>query len=437
MAQTYALDTGLHKMLPRIGLIVFGLGFLSILDRANVAYAALKMNQDLGFSDATYAFGSGMFFIGYFLFEVPSNLLLVRIGARKWIARICLTWGVIAGLMVLTRGVVSFAILRFLLGLAEAGLFPGVYFLLAAWFPIKQRALATSLFVAAEPVALIVAGPISGWLVGTNGFFGLAGWQVVFLVEAIPTVLYTFVVLRWLPDSPQNVKWLTKAEKEAVAAQLATEQPFDPNGETATLRTALRMPAVWALTAIYFCVACASYGLNFFGPLIIQSFTGLGGLGVGLLSALPYIGALIFMTLVARHSDRTGERRKHFTAAMLVAFIGLMVAGLTLSTPVAAMAGLVVLGMGIYAAFPTFWGQPANILAGTAAAGGFAIINSVGNLGGFVGPYVVGALKDAFDSYVGGLLFLATLMIIAAAGCFFGMRTRRLPPVRSEPGTVR
>jgi ACS family tartrate transporter-like MFS transporter len=390
---------------------MFVLYIVSFLDRVNVGFAALQMNEDLGFSGTVYGLGAGIFFIGYFLFEIPSNLILERVGARVWIARIMITWGIISAAMFLVQGPASFYVLRFLLGLAEAGFFPGIILYLTYWFPARERARRVALFMAAIPIAGVIGSPLSGALLTLSGF-GLAGWQIMFLAEGLPAVILGFVVLRYLPDGPEDAGWLEPEERDWLRNALDRENRIKSSHGEYTIRRAMTDGNVWLLCGVYFGVVTSVYGVSFWLPLITRDLSGLGDFAVGLLGAIPYVAGVIGMVLFARHSDATGERRWHVAVAAFVGMVGLILTGAT-SLPAVEMAALTLAALGIYSTLATFWSLPTAFLSGTAAAAGIALINSVGNLGGFVGPYAVGYLSDATGSYYAGLLFLAVLMLLA------------------------
>jgi len=410
----------IRKITWRIMPLPFVLGLVSIIDRTNISYAALEMNKDLGFSTTVYGLGAGILFLGYFLFEVPSNLLLERIGARRWLARIAVTWGIIAAAMALVHNETVFYILRFLLGVAEAGLFPGVVLYLTYWFPARYRARATGLFMLSVPIASVIGAPMSGWLVGLDDVLGMSGWQFMFVVQGVPAILLGVLLWRLLIDRPADASWLEPAERDWLNGELAAEA--DRAAPSHRMSTGLRSGKVWAFTAVYFCYAIGQYGLIFFLPQIIKrmDFT---NTQVGFIGTLPYIVGAIAMVVITRSSDRTGERRWHFAGSMLVASAGLVGAALTMSVPVVALMFLVIVGIGAFGALGTFWPLPTTMLTGTAAAAGIAVINSVGNTGGFVGPYAVGYLTDHLGGFLPGLLLLAAFA--AAGGVTYVLISRR------------
>jgi MFS transporter, ACS family, tartrate transporter len=404
--------TTLAKITWRLLPFMFLLYIVAFLDRVNVGFAALQMKGDLGFSDTVYGIGAGIFFIGYFVFEIPSNLILERVGARVWIARIMLTWGVISSAMFLVSGETSFYILRFLLGVAEAGFFPGMILYLTYWFPARERARRVALFMTAIPISGVIGSPISGALLTLDGFAGLAGWQIMFLAEGIPAILLGILVLRYLPNGPDEAGWLEPEERGWLRRALERENRIKSEHGEYTTRQALANGKVWLLSAIYFGVVTSVYGVSLWLPLIIEDLSGFGNFAVGLLSVIPYFAGAVGMVLFARHSDATGERRWHVAVAAFIATVGLVLTGATAS-PVVEMAALTLAALGIYSTLATFWSLPTAFLSGTAAAAGIALINSVGNLGGFVGPYVVGFLSDATGSFYAGLLLLAALILVA------------------------
>jgi ACS family tartrate transporter-like MFS transporter len=392
---------------------MFLLYIVAYLDRINVGFAALQMNRDLGFSDAVYGLGAGIFFLGYVLFEIPSNLILHRVGARAWIARIMITWGFVSAAMMLVQSAAMFYALRLLLGVAEAGFFPGMLFYLTHWFPERDRAHAVALFMTATAVAGLIGGPISGALLQLNGIGGLAGWQWLFVLEGLPAVALGVVVWFYLAEGPEDARWLPAAERAWLVATLKRERDATTTRDTYTARSALTSGRIWALGALYFLLVTAMYGVAFWLPQIIRNLSGFGDLAVGLASALPYLAAAVSMVPVAHHSDRTGERRWH--VAVPCALGGLaMVATAYAGNPIAGLALLSCGAIGIWSALGPCWALPMRVLSGPAAAAGLALINSIGNVGGFVGPSLVGWARQATNSFEGGLLVIAVSMIGAA-----------------------
>ncbi|OGT82619.1 MAG: hypothetical protein A3H91_04200 [Gammaproteobacteria bacterium RIFCSPLOWO2_02_FULL_61_13] len=396
------------------------------LDRVNVGFAALQMNQDLGFSASVYGFGAGVFFAGYALFEIPSNLILARVGARRWIARIMVTWGLISTCMMFVHDTATFYLLRFLLGVAEAGFLPGILYYLGDWYPGAQRAKAVGWFMAAIPLSIVVGGPVAGILLDMDGLLGLRGWQWLYLLEGAPAFLLGFVVLAWLPDNPSQVHWLNDAERAWLDGRIRAEQREAQDRHGIGLGRAMLHPTVWKLALIMFTCQSGSYGLTLWMPQILKGLSGLSDLLVGMISALPYIAAAIGMILIGASSDRTGERFYHIAVPSLVAVLG-FTASAWLTTPIPAMIALTVAAVGDLGSRGPFWALPGRFLTGSAAAGAIALINTVGSLGGFVGPYAVGVVKDATGSFTGGLMFLAGLLLLGAVGT---LRLRHSPALQ-------
>jgi ACS family tartrate transporter-like MFS transporter len=385
------------------------------LDRVNVGFAALQMNQDLGFSASVYGFGAGVFFAGYALFEIPSNLVLAHVGARRWIARIMITWGLISTCMMFVHDVTSFYVLRFLLGVAEAGFLPGILYYLADWYPGARRARAVSWFMAAIPLSIVVGGPVAGMLLNLDGLLGMRGWQWLYLLEGAPAFFLGFVVLAWLPDTPAQVRWLDEPERAWLDDRIRSEKREAQDRHGIGLGQALLHPVVWQLALIMFTCQTGSYGLTLWMPQILKGLSGFSDLLVGMISALPYVAAAAGMILIGASSDRTGERFYHIAVPSLVAVAG-FVASAWLTTPIPAMIALTVAAVGDLGSRGPFWALPGRFLTGSAAAGAIALINTVGSLGGFVGPYAVGLVKDATGSFTGGLMFLAGLLLLGAVG---------------------
>ena len=396
------------------------------LDRVNVGFAALQMNQDLGFSASVYGFGAGVFFAGYALFEIPSNLILARVGARRWIARIMVTWGLISTCMMFVHDTKTFYLLRFLLGVAEAGFLPGILYYLGDWYPGAQRARAVGWFMAAIPLSIVVGGPVAGILLDLDGLLGLRGWQWLYLIEGAPAFFLGFVVLAWLPDKPAQVRWLNDSERAWLQNRIRAEQREAQDRHGIGLGQAMLHPTVWQLALIMFTCQSGSYGLTLWMPQILKGVSGLSDLLVGMLSALPYVAAAIGMILIGASSDRTGERFYHIAVPSLVAVLG-FTASAWLTTPIPAMIALTVAAVGDLGSRGPFWALPSRFLTGSAAAGAIALINTVGSLGGFVGPYAVGLVKDATGSFTGGLMFLAGLLLLGAVGT---LRLRHSPALQ-------
>ncbi|KJC41595.1 MFS transporter [Bradyrhizobium sp. LTSP857] len=419
----------LRKITWRIVPFIMLLYFVAFIDRVNIGFASLTMNKDIGLSPTVYGFGAGIFFWGYFLFEVPSNIILHKVGARIWIARVMITWGIVSAAMVFVQGPTSFYVLRFLLGVAEAGFFPGIILYLSYWFPARQRAAVTALFMAAAPLSTVLGSPVSGALLEMDGLFGFKGWQWLFVLEAVPAVLLGFVVLAFLTDRPEKARWLADDERRWLVEEMNAETTSKAATASHGIWRGLADPRVLALSLIYFGTSAGLYTLGVWAPQIIKQF-GLSTLQVGFLNALPATAAVVAMVLWARHSDRTGERTWHVVWACLIAAAGLAYAGLATGV-VTVLIALTLVNIGISSAKPPLWSMPTLFLSGPAAAAGIATINSIGNLGGFVGPSMIGWIKDRTGSFVGGLYFVAGLLVLSAVLTLLLSRaqTARVEPV--------
>jgi MFS family permease len=413
---SFAVNT-YHKVDVRLLPFLFLCYILAYLDRVNVGFAKLQMLKDLSLSDAAFATGAGIFFIGYFFFEVPSNVLLKKFGARMWIARIMISWGVISACMIFVKGEWSFYVMRFLLGIAEAGFFPGVIFYLTLWYPSRLRSTRTAWFVAAIAVSGVIGNPISGWIMDKlSGTMNLAGWQWLFLSEGVPSVIVGFGVIYYLNSSIQETKWLTGEEKALLANNLVAE---DQHKTEHKLKDAFTSGKVWVLCAIYFTLMIGLYGIAFWLPTIVKAFGIKGYLGVGLITAIPYGVAVIGMIPLSHHSDKTGERRLHYVANVVAGAIGLILSGAFASQPVLAIIFLSIGTLGVIGSMPLFWPLPSAFLAGTAAAAGIGIVNSVGNLGGYFGPNIPVWSKTVFSDKSAALYIIAGILLIGAFLTFF------------------
>lgn len=398
--------------------------FVSYLDRVNIDFAALTMNKDLGIGPEAFGFIAGIFFAGYCLAEVPSNLALARFGARRWIARIMITWGLISMATALATGPVSLGIARFMLGVAEAGFFPGIIFYLTRWVPAKERAITVSAFMAAVPVSALIGAPLSGYILdATHGLSGLAGWQWLFIIEAAPAVVLGIAALFVLKDKPEDARWLSTEEAAALSSTIAAEEAERSARHGFTLRQALTSPRILALSLVYFGIVAGLYSVTFWTPQIVKAFD-LSNTQTGFVAAIPFLAGALVMVPWGRHSDRTRERVWHVALPSFVGAAGL-IGGTLSSEPVLAMAALVVAAIGIFAALPTFWTLPTALLSGTAAAGGIALINSIGNLGGFVGPYAVGWLKGAGLTTGSAVACIAVFMLISGVAALLAGRGRQ------------
>ena len=378
--------------------------FVAYLDRVNVGFAALTMKVDLGLTDKVYGFASGVFFLAYFLFEVPSNLFLERLGARRWIARIMFSWGIVSGGAAFVGGETGFVIQRILLGIAEAGFFPGIIFYLTLWFPQAYRGRIVGAFMAAIPASSVIGAPLSSLLLYLDGYGGLHGWQWMFIIEALPAVILAFVVLNYLTDRPADALWLADDERAWLAERMAREQRTREQAHQLSVGRALLNPRVLALGLVYFGAVATNYGIGFWLPQIIQGFGGLSKLQIGLITAIPYV--------VGRRSDRLGERVFHVAFPLGVSVVAIAAAAL-LDDPFLKMTALTITGFGAFAVLGVFWTLPAGILSGAAAAAGIAVINATGNLAGFVGPFAMGWIKDATGSFSYGLLLISALALLS------------------------
>jgi len=392
------------RLIPFMGLLYV----VNFLDRVNVGFAALTMNKDIGLSASAYGWGAGIFFFGYFLCEIPSNAILMRVGARLWVFRIMLTWGLISMATALVRTPMAFYVLRFLLGVAEAGFFPGMMLYLTFWFPTATRARFNGMFLASILIANILGSPLSGFILGMNGVAGLHGWQWLFLVEGVPACVLAFAVLVFLPDGPASAAWLSGDEKNRIKSALARDAL-----PVADLWTGLRDPRVWILGFADIGIVVATYGIALWLPQIVKAM-GFSNLETGFVVAMPYVAAMAGMLAWARSSDLRHERIWHIVAPALFASASLIVAAL-LGTDLWSVIALACASIGIYATLVVFWTLPTSFLGGTAAAGCVAFVNSIGNIGGFLGPYLMGWLKDRTGGYSAGMVALAAGLAVTAA----------------------
>ncbi len=402
-----------NKAAWRVLPLLFACYVVAYLDRVNVGFAQLQMGADLQFSSAVYGAGAGIFFIGYFLLEVPSNLVLRRVGTRRWIARIMVSWGLVSAAMMFVDSAASFYAMRFLLGAAEAGFFPGIIYHLTQWFPAARRARIVALFMTAVAVSGVLGSPLSGWILkDLAGLSGLAGWQWLFLLEGLPSVLLGLAVALRLDDDIAGAAWLAPAEKEALRAALGREEA----GIAAmTLRRALLSPRVFLLALVYFCCVMGLYGLGFWLPQLVKAAGVKDVLQIGLLAAIPYTTGAVAMVCNGIHSDRSGERRWHLAIAALCGAAGIVGSALLGTGQVAlSIVALSVGTAGVLSCFPVFWPLPSRFLTGAAAAGGIALINSLGNLAGFVAPFLVGWIRDTSGSTAGGMYALAASLVLGA-----------------------
>lgn len=414
------------RLLP----FLFVLYLLNFLDRSNVALAALQMNRDLKFSSSAFGFGAGIFFAGYAIFEVPSNMALARFGARKWIARIMITWGMIATAMMFVRTPMSFYVLRFLLGVAEAGFFPGIVWYLTQWFPRERRARATTRFMIALPMSGILGGTLGGYLLSLDGNAGIAGWQWLFLIEGIPSILFGFICLWYLTDSPEKAHWLNDAQREWLIARMEQDVVASNTRHDMPALHALRKPVIWYLVLPYFCMLTCGYAYTFWAPIVVRDALNTTDTRTALVTATIALCSMAYMLWHGNSSDRKHERFLHAALGGVLIAIGFSGAALIQNPVLRVMSfGLVLVGSN--ALLSPFWCIPTMVLSGSSAAVGIAMINSLGNVGGFIGPYLIGFLKDTTGSTKGSFLVLAMLGVVCAVSLVmlgrsaFGVASRR------------
>lgn len=405
-------DFTYRKVALRVVPILMICYIIAYLDRVNVGFAKLQMSEALGFSEAVYGLGAGLFFIGYFFFEVPSNVILHRVGARMWIARIMITWGILSALFAFVQTDWQFYILRFLLGAAEAGFYPGVILYLTYWFPSHRRGKMFAIFQAGSPAAGIFGNPLSGWIMdrfhNTNGW---EGWQWMFVIEAIPAVVLGVIVLLYLDNSVKGAKWLTDQEKQIIERDIAAD--MEGKSTSHSFKALLASPIVWMMTLIYFCFVMGQYGLTLWMPTLIKASGVTGNFHIGLLGAIPFICAIIAMVIFSRSADKMRERRWHLVVPALFGAVGFAVAASATSTTVSIIF-LSLAAAGVLACAPLFWSLPTAVLSGAAAAAGIAMINSIANLAGFASPYMIGLIRDATQSSAIGMYVLAGFLVLGA-----------------------
>ena len=411
---------------------LFFLYVIAYIDRVNVGFAKLEMKEVSWFSDAIFASGAGIFFFGYFLFEVPSNLILRKVGARLWITRIMITWGLISAMMALSNSVLTFYFFRFMLGVAEAGFFPGVLLYLTFWFTRKERARVVALFMTANAVALTFGGPLSGWILDkAKDLPSLAPWQWLFVLEGVPATLIGFVVLLYLPNGPKDAKWLSEDERHVIEERLRIEErefgtptSVEDSHDSAVLKTLLRDPRVWMWCSVYFLLVFGMYGITMWLPQLLKSMSGGNNTLVGQLTAIPYFTAGIAMVANAWHSDKTGERRWHIAVPAIVGSVGLALSGQVFMPLWGSLVCLSVAAAGMWSTLGPFWAVPPQFLRGTYIAAGLAFINSVGNLAGFAGPKLFGKVKSDGNDFLPSLLLLASFVM--AGGLLAAFVTKKL-----------
>lgn len=407
-------DRALYRKVSwRILPILFVCYLINYIDRVNVSFAELTMSKSLGMAEAAYGLGAGLFFIGYFSCQVPSNLMLHKVGARRWIALIIFVWGFISAGTAFVKEEWHFYTIRFVLGAAEAGFFPGVILYLTWWYPTAVRARIVALFLTAIPVAGLIGGPLSGWIMRTFQGAGLEGWQWLFIIEGLPCLAVAFWVWKGLPDQPYEARWLSREEKESLEDTLRTEaEARASNGAPEKASAAFKMPVVWVFCLLYFCTMMGLYGLSFWLPKLIKGLGWQDPLQIGLISAIPWFAAVVFMILWGAKSDRDRERRLHAAAAAFIAAVGFFGCGYVHHS----LGGLLAMAFaaaGVMSLMAVLWAMPGALLNGTAAAAGIALINSFGNLGGFVSPTVIGFITERTQSHAAGQYLTAGFLLLA------------------------
>ncbi|WP_430333208.1 MFS transporter [Rhodococcus sp. ACT016] len=429
------LRSAIRKSSARLVPLLCLLYALNYLDRVNVGFAAAGMKSDIGLSTAAFGLGAGLFFVGYCIFEVPSNMIMHRVGARLWIARIMVSWGLLASAMSAVQGETSFYVLRVLLGISEAGLLPGIILYLTYWFPAEVRGRTTAKFLLALPISIAVGAPLSSWIISVgDGLFGLAGWQVMFIVQGMPALLIGFAVLFWLPNRPTDARWLTPDERAALTAAIQAEDAAATTRGTSSIRAALRDPRIYLMGIIGFTATFGIYAFSFFMPQVIADFeasfgTPLTATNISILTAIPFACAAVAMRVVSQSSDRRSERINHATIAVIVAAIA-TVAALYAPTPYLTIAALTILVSAALASVPVFWQIPKYFLSGAAAAGGIGIIGAISNSAGFFAPTVTGWLRQNSGSFDSSMIVMAGLMF--AGGLLLLLLRRMLTTPSAE-----
>ncbi|MCU1510174.1 MAG: hypothetical protein JWO34_14 [Arthrobacter sp.] len=424
----------LRKVRNRLMPLIVLLYFIAYLDRNNVGFAKLTMSEDIGLSASAYGLGAGIFFLGYALLEIPSNAGMYRFGARKWIARILISWGIFATAMALVNGETTFYVIRFLLGAAEAGFFPAILFFLTLWFPAAQRVTVLGIFILAQPISNALGAPVSGLLLQMDGIMGLHGWQWLYIIEGIPAILLGLLTPILMTDRPSHAHWLADDEREWLTRTMDAELAHKQKGQPHHFLAGLKDPRTIAYSALYFGLVCGIYGLGLWMPTIVAALGRFTTTEVGFIVAIPYTIAAVFVYFWGRRSDRTGNRVMHASISMVMAAIGLLAAGyLVQVNAVLALMALTLAAMGIYSAIAPFLAMPSTALVGAAAAAGLAMVNSLGNLGGFVAPYAVGLFNDATGDNRSGLVFLSACLGITAVATYLYARHR--PEGHVKPGT--
>jgi MFS transporter, ACS family, tartrate transporter len=425
-------ERAFRKATRRLVPFLFLIYVVAYLDRVNVSFAQLQLEDDLAFSDTIFGIGAGIFSIGYVIFGVPSNLALARFGARRWLAAIMIVWGVLSAATMFIESATAFYVLRFLLGAAEAGFFPGIILFLTWWFPERERTRVLALFFTAIAVAYVAGGPLSGGLLELDGFLGLDGWQWLFLIEGLPAIALGWVTLRFLDDRPEQAHWLEPEEREFLAAEVAREHELREAASVGGLRTALRSGQLWLLSLVYFVVIAAGFGLTFFVPDLVQDRTGYSDFEVGVLAAIPYGVATAVMLVVAGWAERAPSRRPYVVVPVLVGALGCVLTAHAQS-PLLLTVAITLSAVGLLTVLPVFWGYPTALFSGSAAAAGIAMVAAIGNLGGFAGPAFTGIAEDSSGGFELPLTVLGALLVVAAA-LALRLRERGVPVL--EPATT-
>ena len=405
-------QTTMRRVMRRVIPFIFICYVVSYLDRINIGFAALQMNQELGLTPTTFGWAAGLFFIGYFVCELPSNLAMQRVGARRWIARIMISWGLVSAATALVTGPVSFSIMRFLLGMAEAGFTPGIYLFFTLWFPGQWRARATAAFLVGIPVANMIGSPISGALLTLHGLGGVAGWQWLLLIEGVPAVILGVACLFVLADEPKDAAWLPPEQRSWLQQRLSDEKISMAAKHGSSLRAAFANPALFVLAFINFCGICGSLGVGIWLPQIVKEF-GLSNLATGFVAAIPYVAGAACMVIWARMAAKSSQRIWYVSGALAAAAVGLAASAVA-ATSVTAMLALTLTVVGILAFQASFWAIPSDFLTGRAAAAGLALMVSIGNLGGFVGPFLIGYLRESTNGFTAPLLSIAAVLLVGA-----------------------
>lgn len=408
-----ASTTTLPKVTRRLIPLLFLLYLFSYIDRVNIGYAGLQMNKELGFSPAVFGLGAGLLFLGYFLFGIPGNLLMKKIGGRIWLSSLAICWGIVALGNALIFDEKSFYGMRFLLGLAESGFVPGMLLYLTQWYPQNERAKIVSILFMATAVSVVVAGPLSGAIMQMDGMLGVSGWKWILILEGLPPVLLGLFALKALPDSPRDAAWLSSGERNWLAAEVAAGEARADGKGYDDFKAALSAPIVWIFGFLYFLLGIGFFSLMIWLPMVVKQLSNLSTTEVSFVSAIPFIGAAICMTLYGRHSDRTNERQWHLVLSFVVAAIGLAISAWS-GNPLVSFAAISFAAIGLWSATGVFWPMPTAILTGSGAAGGLALINSIGILGGFVGPYLVGLIRNVTPDFSTALYCMAAIQLVAA-----------------------